>query len=65
MQLFLDFEPREVVPKFSAARFVPFLAYMGPFLVIFGLLEVSHFYPNMPLGVVKTGKKENLLANQK
>ena len=39
--------------------------YMGPFSVILWVLELSHFCPNMPLGVVKTGKKENLLFHQK
>ena len=67
MQLFLDFEPREVVPKFSAARFVPFLAYMGPFLVIFfgvgGAAQGSSLAQNMPLGPLETGEQKNLLLH--
>ena len=56
-----------MVPQFSAVRFLPFLAHMWPCSVIFLVLEghiVSHFCPNMPLGVVKDGKKENLLIHQ-
>ena len=30
-----------------------------------GTHKVSHFCPNMPMGVVKTGKKENLHVHQK
>ena len=46
--------------NFPQCVFLPFLAHMGPFSVIFWVLEVGHnwpFYPNMPLGVVKDGKK--------
>ena len=34
--------------------------YMGPFSVILWVLEISHFCPNMPLGVVDNGKTGNL-----
>ena len=46
-----------MVPK---VRFLSFLAHMGPFPVIFWVLEVSHFCTNIPLGVVNNAKKENL-----
>ena len=59
------FGSTKVVPKFSAVRFLPFLAHIGPFSVIFWELELSHFCPNMPLGVVYTRGEKNLLANQK
>ena len=42
MQLFFDFGSMLVVPKFSAVHFLPFLAHMGPFSVIFWVLEVAH-----------------------
>ena len=38
---------------------------MRTFLVFFWVLEVSHFCPNMPPGLVSNGKKENLLAHEK
>ena len=34
-----------MVPKFSAVRFLPFLAHMRPFSVIFWVLEVGHRGP--------------------
>ena len=57
-----------MVPQFSAVRFLPFLAHMRPCSVIFLVLEghiVSHFCPNMPLGVVKDGEKKKIYCNIK
>ena len=50
-----------------APLFMPFLAYMGPFLVIFWVLEVWHssgsFLPKYAPGSdQRLGKKENLHA---
>ena len=49
-----------MVPKFSAARFLPFWADMGPFLVIFLVLEVRL---SAALGPLETGEQKNLLPH--
>ena len=46
-----------MVPKFSAVRFLPFLAHMGPFLVIFWVLEVGHSGPILPKYSPGSGKE--------
>ena len=46
-----------VFPQFPEVRFLPFL-------VIFWVLEVGHFCPNMPLGVVKDGKMYMYIKNE-
>ena len=48
-------------------RFFNFWHIWVRFWSFFWVLEVivGHFCPNMPLGVVKNGKKENLLAHKK
>ena len=56
MQLFFDFGSIWVVPKFPAVRFLPFLAHMGPFLVIFWVLEVSQSVTFLPKYAPESGK---------
>ena len=50
-----------------AQLFLPFLAYMGPFLVIFLVLGVGaqggSLAQNMPLGPLETGEQKNLLPH--
>ena len=51
-----------MVQKFSAVRFLPFLAHMGPFLVIFlvlrGVAQGGSLAQNMPLGPLETGEQK-------
>ena len=50
-----------------APLFMPFLAYMGPFLVIFlgviGVAQCGSMAQNMPLGPIETGEQKYLLAH--
>ena len=55
--------------KIAEKHFLPFLAYMGPFSVIFWVLQVSHsvkFLPKYAPGNGKEwGKKENLHVHKR